>query len=192
MSSKQEIEALNALIESASERVYQSAWVIPKQYNIIGQAMALVASANSSVPVERNISRYDAERVLERALDRTALSVTNLDFRELKVLREFSDFVEAATTGRNLKVSLDYSDFLPYGHSQSTKNVSQLSAEELRERKIQWEVSNPQIQDEYRPMIASAYRAPAGTVERDYLVARLQASPVGAVPAQTLLDLINE
>lgn len=162
-----------------------------KKVDLVGEALAIVASANATVPVERQVGRYEAITLLQRSLEKTLVNVANPNQRAFIAIREISDFVNVATTGATPKVSEAYLDLLPIGHPQSTRAI-EFSTEYLVDYNADWIASDPRIAEEFRPLVASAYKTPANSVERSYAMAKLEAiSPVD-VPRDIVLSLDTE
>jgi hypothetical protein len=165
--------------------------VEPREY-IRGQIQALTASANKSVLPGRKVDVYDVYHALDRAMDKTARLLQEPEKREIVVMREISDFIKVATTGTDPKFCHDYLDLLPIGHPLSTKDMAELSYEDLAEHKVLWLSADPEISDNFRPLVASAYRSEVGSVERKYLVARLESLPSSEIPRKTVVSLLDQ
>jgi hypothetical protein len=177
--------------------VYEDSPALPSVYeqtkkiDLVGEVLAIVASANATVPVERKVGRYEAITLLQRSLEKTMLNVANPNQRAFVALREISDFVNVATTGATPKVSEAYLDLLPIGHPQSTRSVD-YSAEVVTEYTADWIASDPRISEEFRPLVASAYKTPMHSVERNYALAKLEATSPLDVPRDIVLSLDTE
>jgi hypothetical protein len=154
--------------------------------------IALVASANQQVPNARKLERLYVYEALNRAMDKTALLFTNPEVREINVMREVSDFVKVATFGSEPKFCQDYLDLLPVGHPLSQRSTETLSAEDVAEHGILWRAGDPRVSDEHRPLVASAFRAAPDSVERKFLVARLDGMPSEEMPKDLVIHLIEE
>jgi hypothetical protein len=164
--------------------------VEPKQV-IKRRIEALVASTNATLPANRKVDLVDAYTVLARLMDKTLLDFQNPELREIKVMQEFQDFMKVASQAVEPKYCVGQLDMLPIGHPMSTKEQLSLSDEDMREHRISWLSADPRISEEHRPLVASAYRATAGSVERDYLVARIQSIPLGEIPRDTIVSLLE-
>ena len=162
-----------------------------KKIDLVGEALAIVASANATVPVERQVGRYEAMTLLQRSLEKTMVNVANPNQRAFVAIREISDFVNVATTGATPKVSEAYLDLLPIGHPQSTRAI-EYSADDVVEHSADWVASDPRIAEEYRPLVASAYKTPMHSVERSYALAKLEATSPLDVPRDIVLSLDTE
>ena len=164
--------------------------VEPKQV-IKRRIEALVASTNAELPANRKIDLVDAYTVLGRLLDKTITDFSNPELREIKVMREFQDYLKVASRAVAPKYAHDQLDMLPIGHPMSTKKQLSLSNQDMFEHRIAWMAADPRIAEEHRPLVASAYRAQPGSVERDYLVARLEAMPISEIPRETIVSLLE-
>jgi hypothetical protein len=162
-----------------------------KKIDLVGEVLAIVASANATVPLERKVGRYEAMTLLQRSLERTMVNVANPHQRAFVAIREVSDFVNVATTGADPKVSEDYLDLLPIGHPQSTRSY-EFSAEVVKDHTADWVAADPRIAEEFRPLVASAYKTPMHSVERSYALAKLEATSPLDVPRDIVLSLDTE
>jgi hypothetical protein len=171
--------------------VVASAFTVEPREYIRGQIQALTASANKSVLPGRKVDVYDVYQALDRVMDKTVQIFQEPEKREIIVMREISDFLKVATTGTEPKFCHDYLDLLPVGHPLSTKDMAELSYEDLAEHKVLWLSADPEITETFRPLVASAYRSEVGSVERKYLVARLESLPSSDIPRKTVVSLLE-
>ena len=156
--------------------------------NVVTEGTALVASANQKTLPARRVGRFEMLEVLERSLNRTVLSFQNPTQRAFIAMRELSDFVNMATTGAQPKIAGEHRDLLPVGHPLSTRNHD-FSKEELAQARAEWMSADPRIAEEFRPLVASAFITPEQSVEREYLIAKLEATPATEVPRDVILSL---
>lgn len=154
--------------------------------------LSIVASANQQVPGARKIERRYVYEALHRAMDKTALLFAQPEVREIRVMREISDFVKVATFGSEPKFCQDYLDLLPVGHPLSQRSTETLSAEDIVEHGILWRAGDPRVSDEHRPLVASAFRTAPNSVERKFLVARLDGMSGEEIPKDLVIHLIEE
>jgi hypothetical protein len=60
----------------------------------------------------------------------------------------------------------------------------------LTEFKAEWVAADPRISEEFRPLVASAYKTKPNSIEREYAVAQLEVVSSDAVPKDLILSLI--
>ena len=174
--------------------VYDDSPALPSFYvkknkiDLAGEVLSLVASANETVPLDRQVGRYEAVTVLQRSLEKTMINVANPNQRAFVALREVSDFVNMATTGAKPKVAGEHTDLLPVGHPLSTR-VNDYSANDVMEFKAEWVAADPRIAEEFRPLVASAYKTNSNSAEREYVLAKLEATSPVDVPRDVVLGL---
>jgi hypothetical protein len=169
----------------------ESFYVKKNKINLSGEVLSLVASANETVPLDRQIGRYEAITVLQRSLEKTMLNVANPSQRAFVAMREVADYVNMATTGAKPKVASEHTDLLPVGHPLSTR-ANDYSANDVMEFKAEWISADPRIADEFRPLVASAYKTPKNTFEREYVLAKLEATSAVDVPRDVVLGLATD
>ena len=174
------------------QTVIESIYVINPLLIVEDNVLALVASANEQVPDARKLERLYAYQALGRAMDRTALLLTQPAAREITVMREVSDFIKVATFGSEPKYCHEYLDLLPVGHPLSARSVETLSTEDVEEHEVLWRAGDPRVSDENRPLVASAFRSEPNSVERKFLLARLESMPNTEIPRDLLVHLIEE
>ena len=193
---KESFENETDIIEQAMS-VYDDTPALPSIYvkrpsrNLAGEVLALVASANAQVPLDRQVGRYEALTVLQRSLEKTLPNVANSEHRAIVAIREVSDFINVAINGSKPKVSQEHTDLLPSGNPMSTR-TNPYSSEELTEFKAEWVAADPRISEEFRPLVASAYKTKSDSVEREYALAQLEVTSPVDVPRDVVLGLIVE
>ena len=176
-------------MDDAGVVILESSYVTVPRERVESRAYALLASANSAVPAERCVDVADVSELLDRLAVDTATLVANSSLRAFKIVRTVNDFLQVATKGSEPKLCQNYLDLLPVGHPMSTRDPLSLTASAVNEFKIRWLSADPMVAKEYRPLVASAFRAEPGSIERDFLVARLEALPAGEVPRSVVLSL---
>ena len=172
--------------------VIESLYRLEPRSVVEDNVLALVASANEQVPSARKLERLYTYQALERAMDKTALLFTQPAVREITVMREVSDFIKVATFGSEPKYCHDYLDLLPVGHPLSTRSAETLSVEDVEEHRVLWRAGDPRVSDEHRPLVASAIRSEPNSVERKFLLARLESMPTTEIPRDLVINLIEE
>lgn len=183
-------QELNKLIDANTEPLVASIYE-NKKPSISQQAMAMLASANQRTTLERRLAKYEVIEVLDRLIKDTHLMFASPDIREYKIMRELSDFLTSAVNGTKPKLVPQYCDMLPIGHPFSTKSKGTLSDAEVEEYKARWFANDPRVAEEFVPLIASAYKAKENSIEKTYLVKRLESAAVGEVPRDIILELIK-
>jgi hypothetical protein len=191
MEDKKTANALNDLIGNNGHADAFSVWHRPQRVPLNTQVLTLLAASNKEVPMQRRLLQSDVFAVVGRALEISLTASINSDYRELHVMRVVNDFLKVALFNNTPKYCQDYLDLLPIGHPISRRDPLYLTAREVFEHKATWISADPRISEEYRPIVASAYMASPSSVERKYLVARLESLPQAEIPRETLLGLIG-
>jgi hypothetical protein len=191
MENKEQAKALNSLVENNGNADVFSIWKVSDKKPLNTKVIELIASANKEIPVHRRLLQSDVFSVVSRALGQSLTASVNPEYRELEVLRTVNDFIKVAVFNNTPKYCQNYFDLLPIGHPLSTRDPLYLTKEEVKEHKAIWLSSDPRIAEEYRPLVASAYKAPKGSIEHKYLVARLESLPQAEITRETLLELIG-
>ena len=179
-------------MDSEDVVVLESSYVAPPRERVEARATALLASANATVPPERRVDVADMRELLDRLAVDTATLVASSSVRAFRILRVVNDFFQVATKGSEPKLCENYLDLLPVGHPMSTRDPLSLTASAVGELRARWMSGDPRIAEEYRPLIASAFRADPGSIEREFLLTRLEALPAKDVPRQVILSLSDE
>ena len=182
------VDEINKIIEGADRPALPSVYVKKDKTNVVIEGTALVASANSKTLPSRRVGRFEMLEVLERSLNRTVTNFNNPSQRAFTAMRELSDFVNMATTGAQPKIAGEHRDLLPVGHPLSTR-PNDFSEEELAQARAEWMSADPRIAEEFRPLVATAFVTPEESVEREYLIAKLEATNATQVPRDIILGL---
>lgn len=145
----------------------------------------LLASANKDVPEVRQVVKRTAMEVVERSLYKT-IGVSDLENRVFTAKRELSDFLNMAINGHQPVVAGGHTDLLPIGHPLST-NPAEVSLRTRSLSESEWVSADPRISEEFRPLVASIYLTSPGSVEHNFLVARLESADIKDVPKDVVL-----
>lgn len=150
------------------------------------EVLRLVNKANRGVQPERRVTYAAAIEVANRAIKRNGNVFSSA--RAFGALRAVNAFIEFATRGKDVVDAYKYADLLPVGHPSSTRSHS-MTASALRHARARWYAADPLVDDELRPLVASAHAADYLSPERDYLFARLAAAPRSSLPLWLTLDV---
>jgi hypothetical protein len=184
----QDLKKLNQIIDDAPSLVRIKS---SEEGPILEKILALVASFNEAVLIERQVPAIKALKVAEISLSKNIL-LPSREQIEFRAFRELSNFLEMAISGKSKYLALDYTDFLPIGNPLSTSpELDNIDEEEIKEIRANWVVADERISPELRPMIASALISPVGSVERKYAIARLSSISSSEIPRDVSLALIN-
>ena len=182
------VDEINRIISSTDRIALPSIYEKVQKLDVVGEGKALVASANARALPTRRVGKFEMLEVLERSLNRTVLNLANPGERVFTALRELSDFLNMATTGAKPKVADAHRDLLPVGHPLSTREHN-FSQQEVAQFHAEWMSADPRIAEAFRPLVASAFIAPASSLEREYVIAKLEATPASEVPRDIILGL---
>jgi hypothetical protein len=147
------------------------------------QVLSLVTEANKSAQSERRVTPRSALIVMDRAL--ASLAVVDEESRDFAVLREVSSFISTAQKTSVMTASA-HTDLLPQGHPLSALNAS-LTPEEYRFKYAQWLAADADVSSAARPLVAAAFSAKPGSIERDHAFMRLSVTKEN-VPGYFKLD----
>jgi hypothetical protein len=147
------------------------------------QVLSLVTEANKSAQSERQVTPRSALIVMDRAL--ASLAVVDEESRDFAVLREVSSFISTAQKTSVMTASA-HTDLLPQGHPLSALNAS-LTPEEYRFKYAQWLAADADVSSAARPLVAAAFSAKPGSIERDHAFMRLSVTTEN-VPGYFKLD----
>jgi hypothetical protein len=147
------------------------------------QVLSLVTEANKSAQSERQVTPRSALIVMDRAL--ASLAVVDEESRDFAVLREVSSFISTAQKTSIMTASA-HTDLLPQGHPLSALNAS-LTPEEYRFKYAQWLAADTDVSSAARPLVAAAFSAKPGSIERDHAFMRLRVTTEN-VPGYFKLD----
>jgi hypothetical protein len=184
-------EFINEMIESGNEPALPSIRTEKPDFSIAEEIQALVASVNRITPTRRQVPIYDALAVAGRSLSRTIREFQNPSKRAFTAIREVSDFINTAVSGKPTKIGVEHYDLLPIGHPLSTKSV-ELSEQDRKGYEADWFAADPRIAEEHRPLVASAYLSEPNSVERKYAVAHLEALGYEDVPMEVVVSLLDD
>lgn len=146
---------------------------------------SMLASANKDVLPARHVTKRVAIEVVERSLYNT-LGVSDLHQRVFAATRELDDFLNMAINGHQPVVAGGHTDLLPIGHPLST-NPAEVSLRTKALSESEWVSADPRISEEFRPLVASIYLTSPGSVEHNFLVARLESADTKDVPKDVVL-----
>lgn len=146
---------------------------------------SMLASANKDVPEIRKVPKRTAMDVVERSLYKT-LGVSDVHQRVFTATRELDDFLNMAINGHQPVVAGGHTDLLPIGHPLST-NPAEVSLRTKALSESEWVSADPRISEEFRPLVASIYLTSPGSVEHNFLVARLESADIKDVPKDVVL-----
>jgi hypothetical protein len=169
-----------------------SIWEIQHKFDVAASVDALVASVNEGLSSARKVQRTEVSEVVNRAMEKNAVAFATPEVFEILVMREVSDFVTSSVFGSKPTVTDANNDLLPLGHPHRSLANNSYSKEFIREHQIEWKSSDPRVNEEYRPLVASAMRAPSDSLERTYVVAQLEATSPKDVPRDLIISIIND
>lgn len=147
------------------------------------QVLSLVTEANKSAQPERQVTPRAALIVMERAL--AELTTLDESSREFGVLREVSKFISSSQKTFNANNTM-HVDLLPQGNPLSALNAS-LTPEEYRFKYAQWLAADVEVSSEARALVAAAFSAEPGSLEREHAFMRLNVTNE-SVPGYFKLD----
>ena len=147
------------------------------------QVLSLVTEANKSAQSERQVTPRSALIVMDRAL--ASLSAVDDEARDFAVLREVSSFISTAHKTSVLTASI-HTDLLPQGHPLSALNAS-LTPDEYRFKYAQWLSADADVPSAARPLVAAAFSAEPGSLQREHAFMRLSVTSEN-VPGYLKLD----
>jgi phage terminase small subunit len=177
---------LNKLIDSGNFVVRLNNESIPP---IKERLEALLASVNNEIPNERQVMKGELLEVAKRSFSKHLLT-PNREQLEFKVFREVSNFLEMAISGTRKELASSHTDLLSPGHPLSTSaELESLEEEEIRELKAQWLANDPRISEEFRPVVASGFMSTPDSVERRFIVTRLENLDSSLVPKDVVLSI---
>jgi hypothetical protein len=169
-----------------------SIWEIQHKFDAATSVDALIASVNEGLASARKVQKTEVSEVVKRAMERNATAFATPEVFEILVMREVSDFVTSSVFGSKPVVTDANNDLLPLGHPHRLFSSDLYSENFIREHQIEWKSSDPRVNEEYRPLVASAMRAPSNSLERTYVVAQLEATSPKDVPRDLIISIIND
>jgi len=147
------------------------------------RVLSLVTEANANALQERHITPRSALTVMDRSIER--LSALKGDAKDFAVLREVASYISTAQKTFVASAST-HTDLLPQGHPLSSLNAS-LTPEEYRFKYAQWLAADPDVSHNARPLVAAAFSAQPGSLEREHAFMRLSVTSE-KVPGYFKLD----
>ena len=164
----------------------------PQRLNVAKQAqmlhnsvMAYLANENPKVLPERRVTKRAALTVVRRSLDRTR--GLSFSIREYQALRDLGLFVSLSQSSSVKSAAFaDNTDLLPISHPLCSR-AHAMTASALRQARGHWMSTDPRLEDDLRPVVASAFGAPMGTPEQVHALAQLQSAIGRFVPSDTLV-----
>jgi len=132
---------------------------------------AMIASANAELLPERQIDPFYVSLVAERTYDAT--HGMKKAARNFAIRKAVSGHIELMSKGLTASAQTNY-DLLPIQHPLSTA-ATELSVEEILDARAEWIAADVAIDENIRPLIASAYKQAEGTIERLHADMRLMA-----------------
>jgi hypothetical protein len=162
-----------------------------KEMPIAEIIVLLVEKRNESLPIERQAILASAIKVAKRSFVENFL-VPDHSVKDYRAVREVENYLELATTGKSHESALKHADLLDAGHPLSTsKDLDMMSHGEIRELRANWIASDPRIDEAHRPLVASAYLAEEGSVEKEYYRSLLNNFSPSEMPRDLLLGLLE-
>lgn len=147
--------------------------------------LALLAAENQTVPADRRVTRKAALTVVRRSLNRTR----GLQFsvREYQALRDLGQFISLSRSTDPKLLALASNelnrDLLPIAHPFSTRSHA-MTASALRRSRAHWLSTDPLLEEELRPVVASAFGDPDGSPSQVHALARLHSIRDRYVPRE--------
>jgi hypothetical protein len=132
---------------------------------------AMIASANAELLPERQIDPFYVSLVAERTYDAT--HGMKKAARNFAIRKAVSGHIELMSKGLTASAQTNY-DLLPIQHPLSTA-ATELSVEEILDARAEWIAADVAVDENIRPLIASAYKQAEGTIERLHADMRLMA-----------------
>lgn len=187
MSYESDSEILNRIVDRPRNIVVSNVKGISMQERLD----AILASANKGMHSSRQVLPGEFTEAVQRAFSKY-LTLGNQEEIELKAFREINNFLVTATTGRQNDSSTQYFDLLQPGHPLSeSPEISGMSESELKSAQADWISGDPRIAEEYRPLVASAFKSESDSVERKFLVSRLSSLDNSVMPRDIALSLLD-
>jgi hypothetical protein len=125
-------------------------------------------------------------------MERNATAFSTPEVFQMLVMREVYDFANSSVSGSKPSVTDSNNDLLPLGHPHCSADLDKFSNEFVKEHQIEWKSSDPRVGEEFRPLVASAMRAPSKSLEQDFMVAKLEATKSEDVPRDIILSILND
>ncbi len=147
-------------------------------------ALSMIEEANQNAIRSRKVTRKAAFIVIQRSLQ----STKNLPFsmREHMAVKELSQFINLFKHNKDISLTFAHTDLLPTSHPRSTRNHT-MTASALQGARARWYSDDARITDaRAKAVLASAFSAEEGSVERSYFLSVLSGLPQGTIPGETL------
>lgn len=162
---------------------------IESEPNLMSKAFALLEYGNATVPAARQILRSTISAVVTE--EYSSHDDLDGDALQFAVLRSVENFLSTAYKGDNDTGSQTrYTDFLPVGNPVSTvRRHGGITASAYREARANWEAGHPDLPEDLRPIVASAFSTEPGSVQHLHATARVRAVRPGLIPADVLSKL---
>jgi hypothetical protein len=189
MSQNETVNQLNRMIDGDVTFIPEQ--LGDKEMHISDRIALLVEKRNEPLPIERRAILASAIKVAKRSYAENFL-VPDQSVKYYRAVREVENYLELVTTGKSHESALKHSDLLDAGHPLSTtQELDMMPYEEIRELRANWVASDPRIGESHRPLVASAYLAEEGSVEKEYYKSLLNNLPQSEMPRDLLLGLID-
>jgi DNA polymerase III epsilon subunit-like protein len=147
-------------------------------------ALSMIEEANETARASRKVTRKAAFTVFQRSLEATK----DLPFsmREHMAVKELSQFINLFKNNKDISLTFAHTDLLPTSHPRSTRNHT-MTASALQGARARWYSDDARITDaRAKAILASAFSAEEGSVERSYFLSVLSGLPQGTIPGETL------
>jgi DNA polymerase III epsilon subunit-like protein len=147
-------------------------------------ALSMIEEANETALASRKVTRKAAFTVFQRSLEATK----DLPFsmREHMAVKELSQFINLFKHNKDISLTFAHTDLLPTSHPRSTRNHT-MTASALQGARARWYSDDARITDaRAKAILASAFSAEEGSVERSYFLSVLSGLPQGTIPGETL------
>ena len=151
-------------------------------------ALAMVASANESVPTERKVSPNTALIVVSRSLSRTKHHT--FPMRRHLAIKELSSFLALAHRNKDAAPVYVHTDLLPIGHPASKRHHAMTASAVMREQ-ARWIFAGIDADEDIKSLVASALIS-GNPVEYEYVTTRLSAMENGGSVLKALLAAIGD
>ena len=146
---------------------------------------SILDKANSEFSAERRVSRRAATLVVKKSL-KTTLGL-QYSLREHRALKALSEFLNFSQSGKMVSKSVEeFTDLLPMGHPNSTKQHS-MTASAFANARLLWVLADPRISEEAKPLVASVLVDAKDSPSYLYALTRLEYDTDSALPLQALI-----
>lgn len=180
---------LNALISMQDSMTFSARYSTLPKKTLWAEALEILNEENANTTYVRRVNHRALFEVMRREYNDAA----NLDddARRFQTLRGVRNFLAAALEGSDTtKAVTKHTDMFGIGHPESTNpRRSELDAATLNNIQANWFAYNPKLPNSLRPVVAAAFRTEPDTLEYRHAWERLNAHPLGTVPAELLFEL---